>query len=354
MKKSNRTFFIISLIFVTLMPLQACSLLPKEEEQHQVQIMHKDVTADYGLARAQIDDVIQTKEIACYYEQMNEDKVSFSEDGKNVDIVYVQKGDTVKKGDILARLNSEDIDNELEDLKDQVEKEQLQLKQAKESYQFYRNKLDSRDGSIVDIEQYLWEVQDCNETSREYTDHIATMKQRIESLKEELKKSVIVAGKDGTVIYIWDKILTKQTHADQTVMKIADTNDCAFLIDDMAAAEYLTVGQEVNISVSDTNQYKAVVSDIDSKNSKINLSIQDNDYTMDVGARGTIKLLLATKEKVLTIPKAALHSNEEFHYVYYLDENGVRNYKKVSVGLIGDSLVQITDGLKENDSIITK
>jgi RND family efflux transporter MFP subunit len=354
MKKSIRVFSWIGLTLVLISPLQACSLIPKDGEHYQVQVTHKDLTADYSLAVVQIDDVTQTKEISCHYQQMQEEELSFSESGKDVGIVYVQKGDEVKKGEVLATLNTEDIENDLENLKDLLEKDQLLLKQVKEFEEFYQDKLDKGKCGIEEKEQYLGDLQDCGEKSREYTDDIALTKQKIESLQTELENSTIVAGMDGTVTYIWGDILSEQTEADQDVISIADTKDCAFQIDDIDSAEYLTVGQEVDIAVSEDKSYKATVSELDKENAKINLSIVDNDYTLDEGTRGVITLFLAKKEQVLTIPKAALHSTDDYDYVYYLDENGVRDYKKVSVGLVGDTLVEITDGLKENDAVITK
>lgn len=354
MKKNLQVMGCIWLTAVMILPLQACSLFPEEEERYQVEVMHQDVTADYSLVAAQVKDVVQTKEIVCYYEQMNDEKLSFKESGKYVGTVYVQMGDKVHKGDVLARLNTEDIENKQDDLKDQVEKDQLLIKQAKESSDFYQNKLNSGECGIEDKEQYLWKVQDCGEKSRECSDDITMAKQKIDDLQKELADSVIVAGMDGTITYIWDNILLKPTESDQNVITIADTADCAFQIEDKAATTYLKAGQEVDIRISDDKSLHAIVSEIDQENSRINLSMDDNDYSLEVGTRGVITLLLATKEQVLAIPKDALHNTDDFYYVYYLDENGIRGYKKVSIGLIGDSLVEISDGLKENDSVILK
>lgn len=354
MKKVIQVVSLILLIAVMIIPLQACSLFPKEVERYQVQVMHQDVTADYSLVVVQKADVTQTKEIVCYYEQMNDEKLSFNENGKYVGAVYVQMGDKIHKGDVLAKLNTEDIENKLDDLDDQVEKDKLLIKQAKESGEFYQNKLNSGECSIKDKEQYLWKVQDFGEQSRECSDDIIMVQQKIENLQKELTNSVLVAGMDGTVTYIWDNILLKPTEASQNVITIADTDNCAFQIEDKDALEYLHSGQKVDITISEDKSLHAVVSEIDKENARINLSIEDNDYTLEVGTRGIIKLVLATKKQVLTIPKDTLHNTDDFNYVYYLDENGIRAYKKVSVGLIGDTLVEITDGLKENDSVILK
>lgn len=332
--------------------LTACSLLPKEEEQLQVQVMSQDVTQDYSLATAQVTDVALNETLSCTYAQLKDEKLSFSESGKKVGVVYVQMGDEVKKGEPLASLDTSETESKLEEYKDQLEKDRLLLKQEKESKVFYQTKIDSEQGSLADKDQYLWKVQDCQEQIRKYKDEIAVAEQKIENLVKELKKSVITAGMNGTVTYVMEQLLWKDTEAGKKVITITDTSDCAFQSEDKAAAKYLKKGQEVTIAVTDEKSYQAVVSKINKKKSLINFRIKDNDYSLSVGTRGTIALTLNSKEQVLAIPKEALHSTEDFYYVYYLNESGVREMKTVSVGLIGDTLVEITDGLKENDSVI--
>lgn len=51
--------------------LNACNLLPVEEELHQVTIQKPDHTSDYLLTMAENRDVVLSKNISCTYLQLN-------------------------------------------------------------------------------------------------------------------------------------------------------------------------------------------------------------------------------------------------------------------------------------------
>ena len=75
--------------------------------------------------------------------------------------------------------------------------------------------------------------------------------------------------------------------------------------------------------------------------------------TLEDGARGTVTVVLDTREDVLMIPASAVTNLKNETVVYYQDEHGMKNYKIVEVGMEADGMVEIIAGLTEGECIIT-
>ena len=79
--------------------------------------------------------------------------------------------------------------------------------------------------------------------------------------------------------------------------------------------------------------------------------ISDKPLSLPPNASVNVQIVVGEKHGVLTIPRAALSREGNRRFVYRLEEGRARR-RDVSVGLIGLNDVEITDGLKENDSVI--
>lgn len=87
---------------------------------------------EYSMAAVTRGDVVLSQKIPCVYEQVNEEELYFPVTGRQVDTVFVKKGDEVKKGDLLAQLvmDGEEKQQEYEYV---VERNELLISQAKRS-----------------------------------------------------------------------------------------------------------------------------------------------------------------------------------------------------------------------------
>lgn len=81
---------------------------------------------------------------------------------------------------------------------------------------------------------------------------------------------------------------------------------------------------------------------------------EDAALNINVGARGTITLLLDSREDVLTISREALHTNETGYYVYLLDDEDHMQTVWVEIGLVGDEYAEVLSGLSEGDRVIVQ
>ena len=76
-----------------------------EEEDNLILIEKEQEALVYEMATVSVDDVEKTGKVRCSYQQVNDESLSFPVSGKRVAEVYVEEGDTVVKGQLLAELD---------------------------------------------------------------------------------------------------------------------------------------------------------------------------------------------------------------------------------------------------------
>ena len=68
---------------------------------------------------------------------------------------------------------------------------------------------------------------------------------------------------------------------------------------------------------------------------------------------GKITMEYARKDNVLCVPSAAVHESDNGQFVY-LQKDGVLEMRYVTIGLVGDNLTEITDGLEQGEIVALK
>lgn len=127
------TFFYILCAVLSGASLVGCGGGENTEEVFVVEKEENEV--EYSMAAVTRGDVVLSQKIPCVYEQVNEEELYFPVTGRQVDTVFVKKGDEVKKGDLLAQLvmDGEEKQQEYEYV---VERNELLISQAKKKCQY--------------------------------------------------------------------------------------------------------------------------------------------------------------------------------------------------------------------------
>ncbi|MCH5338266.1 MAG: efflux RND transporter periplasmic adaptor subunit [Acetatifactor sp.] len=348
--------------------LLLCSCGQKEEEDNILTIERDgtDLTYEYGMA--EIGDMVKTEKIRCTYRQMNEEEVSFSLTGRLVDRVYVQEGDSVKKGDLLAELSSKELERAIEDLEYDIARYELLLSYTdiNEEYdisgywvnylyysgmsQYDKEYLESRIESTQQAYRYLRE---------DYSDIIEADKKELEKLKQELCSSRIYAGIDGVIFKMKSGLEGSTSEAGEVVINIYDTSLCLFEASTPEAAGYFTEGETVSMTIyfaSNAGQYELMPWHMDEWGEKQWFSIYSSpeEANLEVGTTGSIEVVSARRQDVLKVPKEAVHPAGDANYVYVMNSDNIREVKWIETGLYGDDAVEILDGLTEGERVILK
>lgn len=136
---------------------------------------------------------------------------------------------------------------------------------------------------------------------------------------------------------------------DKTIVMVADMEDCAFICD-TEYADRFQVGDFVTLSGGGDLTYDTVVTEV--LDGQVYFMPEVPDLSMAVGTSARYTLILEEQKQVLAVSKGAVHETEDGFYVYYMDEQGLQQITTVSVGITGNTLVEITEGLEPGTMVI--
>lgn len=342
------------LLMTGMLAVSGCGLLPAEEEPRKIRIETESIENEYDLATCEVRDVVLTDTITCQYKQLLEENLSFDISGKRVAFVYVSEGDEVKAGDLLVKLDIEEYEAGIITLNEKIEKDELLIKQTDEKIDFYEKRIESDGTGLLQKEDYLSKLQKVREKKREYQDEIDYSRTLIENYQAEIDGGRLYAGIDGTVSYIQEGLVGSTTIANLRVMTLMDSAVCAFQATDKDACGYIKQGDRFTVNVNGVGTRETTATSIEPETGKLVFELDEPDFSISVGTRGSIDVVLGTREQVLSIPRVSVYSADDYYYVYVINESGVREMKKISVGLIGNNMVEVTDGLNLSDSVILR
>ncbi len=319
--------------------------------------------------------------------------------------VFVEEGDKVKKGDLLASLDSEDIEYELnqsqikleiaKDKLNRLRKEdkrnlettfrnaEIEYKDKLKTYQDRKDLLEAGVISKKDLDEaksskekayndYLLakkKYDDADNLSevRMQEKEIRSMELSINKKKSDTKKTNIMSPIDGTI--------TEKKVSD---LSIVDSYTLMFKIEDTDNLEVVTNISEYDIGkiklgqpVKVTNdgmarkEYKGTVTYIApnafiDKNGqgtetvvKVKIDINDKNTGFKPNFTANVEINTANKKDVLVLPHEAIYTEKGGEKCVFLVKDNKAKKIAVETGIEGDMIIEIiADDLKEEDVII--
>ena len=349
--KGRGVFRAAAAVVLSMCILAGCG---SEDKRHTIKVVTGDVSAQYELALAEYHDVELIQMINCTYSQVREDKLCFELDGYRVGNVFVEEGQDVKEGDLVAELDISSVEKEVSNLSSELLELDLSIRQAQEMIDFYDSRINSSAFSLALKEQYTLSKEEYEEKLIQYNSSIEYDNSRLEKDRDIIAHSKLYSTMDGTVSSIKDNIMDWTSNKATSVITIIDSSICAFQATDEVAAQYLKVGDGVDIVLGNGASYPASVSSVDKDSFKISFELDDPDFSLTVGTKGMINQVIDRREQVLSVPRLTVFNTDEYYYVFTLSESGVRELQKVEVGLIGTDYVEILSGLELHSSVILR
>lgn len=353
------------LLPIALMPaflLGGCSLLPAEDVGGHVVLVQTESAPDYELAQVMRGDVELTQTVYCVYTQTHEENLSFGTDGRRVQFVYVKVGDSVKEGDLLAKLYTDDLESSLDEQTYQVERTTLLLAQTNELKDYElsvaRQEFENGRQTAAQYEEREQQIENSYASSiRNYEDELYIAGLRVEALTEQLAGCFIYAGFDGVITMVRNDLQSRLSSAGTTAMTLTDSSQCAFRSTDVKYADYFKAGQEVVLE--DNSSGKQYVTEVlpaaDAPDSEyLYFALKELDLELTAGTRAFVTLTFDSRENVLMLPAIVVHSADGKNYVYREDESGLKTMQFITTGLVGNSYVEVLDGLDEGDIVIKR
>lgn len=330
-----------------------------------------------------------------------------------ISAVFVEENDEVKKGDILAIINPETINQNIAKYEAQLNSARASLNSSKVSYNNKKNDYNrkyklykatgGRSPSETDLDSARMELLTAEADIKIKEASILEVETNLNSSKIDLKNSIITSPIDGVV-------LTRSIDAGQTVAASFSTPELFVIAENLEKMKLL-----VNVSEADVGKVKegqsvsftvdtfpdeifkstiyrvnkgATESDDNIVSYETTIYIDNKDYMLRSGMSATADIETASAKNALLVPVSALFfeppvpkelSDAEKrpamlqgppgrrpaaakqvttdivskNGVVYVLENNVPVAKNVELGVSDGKNIQIISGISENDSVIT-
>ena len=274
--------------------------------------------------------------------------------GGNVSKVYVELGDYVKKGQLLATIKSTEVasfEKELDDAKNDIAVAKNNLRVAKE---LYEGKLSSETDVLIaksQLDKAQSQLHRMDETYQIYN----------------LKSGSIYEVRSPLNGFIIEK------NINQDMLLRNDRSDNIFDI-----AEIDDVWAIANVNESDIEQVKLGIDaevttlsypdkvfkgkvdkifniiDPSTKAMKTRIKLKNDSFLLKPEMRATIKLSYIEDQKMISIPsKAVIFDKSKSYVMIYKDRNNIETRQVEVYRQVGDTSY-ISAGLSENEKIITQ
>jgi len=286
-----------------------------------------------------------------------------------VDQIFVEEGDLVRKGDLIAKIRVVPNEQALGSAKSRINTARLSFENAQTL--FNRNKTLFEKGVISkqDFENSELSLNQSKESYDQSKDDYQIIKQGSLSGGSSAN-TTIVAQIPGTVLEIpvreGDQVIQSNNfNAGTTIATVADMSQMIFegKVDESEVGK-LEEGKDIVVILGAINEkeFPAVLTFVAPKGIEQNGAVQftikadvdiDSSTRIRAGYSANAEIELESKDSVLVIKEALLQFNRitEKPFVELLKENGRFQTKNVEIGISDGINVEIIEGVKEGDEI---
>ncbi len=312
------------------------------ELEKELNLNKKAETVKVKVVKLERKPFEHTIEITGKVEAINDVKVSPETSGV-ITKVFVEEGQKVKKGDILAKINTEILERTIDELN-------VQLDLAKTNYERQANLWKQNIGSEM---QYL---QAKNKKEN--------LEKRIESLQAQVDMAEIKSPVSGVVDVVYQK---KGNIGNPQVPFAKVVNISKIKIYADISESYLTKinkGDKVSLFFPALNrEIKAKINQIgntidpNNRTFRVRIDINNPDKMIKPNLVSIVKLRDYENPHAITVPVLYIKEDLKGSYTFIVDnQNGKNVAKKVYVktGVTNNNIIEITDGLKAGMLIVSE
>lgn len=260
-----------------------------------------------------------------------------------IDEILVTEGQNVRKGQVLARINTDVLDRSVDEL-------QVQLDLAKTNYQRQKNLWDQNVGSEM---EYL-----------QAKNNMESLEKRIASLQTQIDLAEIKSPADGVVDVVYQKkgnIGSPQTPFAKVVnishLKIYGDVSESYLtkvhIGDRVLVRFPALNSELEANIAQIGN----IIDPNNRTFRIRINLNNPDKTIKPNLISVLKLRDYVNDSAIVVP--ALYVKEDFtgHYTYIVEQdenNTVAKKVYVTPGMSDNNITEVTEGLKEGMLVVSE
>lgn len=267
--------------------------------------------------------------------------------------VNVDIGDSVKAGQIIAIIDSDEARNNVISSQSEIKRIEALLSDSKKTQNRYKQLI--KDGFVSQAD-----VDTLNANIKSYEEQLVNAKAILANNRIKLDKAVIKAPKSGV---IQQRYITAGTYLSVStqIVDIVNNNNLMVIASLPESFSYrLKKGQEVTLKVTGTDivlnskvkELKPVI-DEQSRSVSLIIDIPENNYNLKPGGTLEVYISMENKKDTVVIPESAvvLRIAGKVVYVVSADSKTVSEVP-VQTGAYQDGLVEILSGLKGDETIV--
>lgn len=323
----------------------------------------------------------------------------------NISQIYVEPGDTVNAGDVLAVCDVDEAKKQLQECKDalahenetyeisaQISETQIKLweSQAAQQDNNEHNKIDTADAyeintdtnideQAADTDKFSTEQTEKNEsTGEDYNKQIATEQEnerydkqlheyRVQKINEQIAlyqqlvdDGTLKAAHSGLVTYTKKLTEGRSAAAYENIVIVSDTDDLVLDIKDTAINEYkysdydkkyvIVDGEKYDVTESQYTSEVLVLSKINNRYPDVCVESSEKPF-LTAGQMYPVYFEKTKANQALVVGKDSIYKDGDTRYVYVKNNEGGREKRIITTGESDENYTQVTDGLKEGELV---
>ena len=296
-------------------------------------------------------------------------EAKFPQDGTVTEIL-VHIGDTVKKGQVLVRLDETGLEKQIQELEEEVsrlkqENSLLDTIAQKQEAQLELTLQEQKEkGDSAGYEETSMELEALKLKNRQEKESRALSLEELENTLQETRDAYgnaeVTAPCDGVVQYMEESVkVGAAAKKDTLAAYISDASQAAVLCPDLgnSAAQ----NAEKVTATDGEKEYELTYLPYTTEES-VSMALAGTKIMPRFSGEGlppcgtylTISVIGVMRENVIVIPVNALHQDSSGSYVYCVREDGSQERRDIKTGLVSETTVEVTEGLEEGETIYVK
>ncbi|ECZ2031659.1 efflux RND transporter periplasmic adaptor subunit [Campylobacter jejuni] len=340
---------------------------------------NNDEKISYLTQKIQKKDISQTIEAVGKVYAKDQVDVGAQVSGQIIKL-YVDVGTHVKQGDLIAQIDKDKQQNDLditkaqlESAKANLESKKVALEIANKQYQREQKLYAAKASSLENLETQKNNYYTLKANVAELNAQVVQLEITLKNAQKDLDYTTITAPMDGVVINVAvDEGQTVNANQNTpTIVRIANLDEMEVRME-IAEADVskIKVGTELDFSLLNDPQktYHAKIASIDPADTEVSDSstsssssnaiyyyakfyVANKDDFLRIGMSIQNEIVVASAKAVLAVPTYAIKSDPKGYYVEILEnQKAVKKYVKLG---IKDSInTQILEGVNENEELI--
>jgi len=318
--------------------ISGCSLLPMEEEA-LVPPLVQPVEEELRTIEASLGSIETFLRGTANFTSAKEASLSFKENGK-LKSINVTHGQMVEEGQLLAELDTGDLEQQLNLRRLDMERTQLQFMQAVES-------------GVTGINLRIREID------------LEKEQMSLDSMEARLENTRIYAPMSGIVSFQDNKETNENVSAYEEILSIQDPTQVQLVYTASQSKDLLAlqIGMPLNIHYRGVDYEgellqtpSSIPAGADPRKAEMNavrliIGIKDPPEDVQLGHAAQITIPLQQRENVIVLPRSAVRSYMNRTYVQVL-EGELRKDVDVEVGLSTPTEVEIVKGIEVGQIVV--